>query len=59
MFACSVTNDENGKAGKNWKEYPAGCAGESEQRKGNIGEEKRTVASTTFSFCDEMTRAMW
>ena len=42
--------------GKKPKENPAVCAGEGKQRKGNIGEEKRTVHSAIFEFCDEITR---
>ena len=38
------------------KENPPGCAGERRQSKGNIGEEKRTVDSAKFEFCDEITR---
>ena len=38
------------------KEIPAGCAGEGTQNKRNIGEEKRTVDSAKFEFCDEITR---
>ena len=33
---------------KKQKENPAGCAGEGEQIKGNIGEDKRMVASDKF-----------
>ena len=41
---------------KKQKENPAGCAGEGKQSKRNIGEEKRTVDSDKFQFCDEMKR---
>ena len=41
---------------KKQKGNTAGYAGEGKQRKGNIEEEKRTVHSTKFEFCDEITR---
>ena len=41
---------------KKQKENPAGCAGEGKQSKRNIGEEKITVESAKFEFCDEITR---
>ena len=44
------------KSRKKQKENRAGCAGEGKQRKGNIREEKRTVDSVKFDFCDEITR---
>ena len=37
------------------KENSAACAGEGKQKKENI-EERRTVDSTQFEFCDEITR---
>ena len=44
------------KPGKKQKEYPAGCAWEGKQRKGNIGEEKRTIDSANLEFCDVTRR---
>ena len=41
---------------KKKKEFPAGYAGEDKQSKRNVGEEKRTVDSAKFEFCDEITR---
>ena len=41
---------------KKQEDNPAGCAGDSEQSKGNIGEERRTVDSAKFEFCDEIRR---
>ena len=38
--------EKDGKTGKNQKENPAGCAGEGNQSKGDIGEEERMVNST-------------
>ena len=41
---------------KKQKEKPVGFAGEDKQNKGNRGDEKSTVDSTKFKFCDETTR---
>ena len=41
---------------KKQKENPAGCAGDCEQSKGNIGEEKRMVYSAKFKLCDKTRR---
>ena len=46
------------KPGQKQKEKPAGCAGESEQRKRNIGEEESTVDSAKFESCDEIAKRM-
>ena len=43
---------------KKQKENSAGCTGEGKQSKGNIGEEKRTVDSAKFEFCDETMRRL-
>ena len=40
---------------KKQKENPAGCAGEGEQSKGDIGEEKRTVDYAKFQFVTAST----
>ena len=44
------------KPGKGQKEYPCRVRWGSNQREGNIGEEKRTVDSAKFEFCDVITK---